>query len=274
MDCLTHKHGKKVRYYGTKEYFCVPDVVEILGLKKRHNYTGKTTKKIKAHSKNRGLKPMIFLHHTHMQWLIQKSNRPEKKKWLLKEACGIANATEPDSKTKRALSPATPTAQATSPATAAIITDLWDNYLDDFKRKTIRRDMILWPRLAELCPGLALPPRYAFPYSVYDPEGIPSLYVQRRVPDNKLWLCLADLETLFEIYLHNKAALGIRKQTYERNLGGDTYERVGHEFIPAHHFGTVYSQKRGKDEDAYRAIMKLLAGSPCKTCGNLIKTCE
>ena len=151
MDCLTHKHGKKVRYYGTKEYFCVPDVVEILGLKKRHNYTGKTTKKIKAHSKNRGLKPMIFLHHTHMQWLIQKSNRPEKKKWLLKEACGIA-ATEPGSETKRPLlAKPSPAAQA-SPATAAVITDLWDNYLDDFKRKTIRRDGPAWLSCARVWP--------------------------------------------------------------------------------------------------------------------------
>ena len=271
MECLTHKHGKKVRYYGTKEYFCVPDVVEILGLKKRHNYTGKTTKKIKAQSKNRGLKQMIFLHHTHMQWLIQKSNRPEKKKWLLKEACGIANATPSPSAAS-----ATPSSAATpsTAATASVIMDLWDNYLEDYKRKSIRRDTILWPRLAALCPELSLPPRYAFPYSIYDPEGIPSLYVQRRVPDNKLWLCLADLENLFEIYLHNKAALGIRKHTYERNFGSDTYERVTHEFIPAHHFGTVYSQKRGQDEDAYRAIMKLLADTPCKTCGKLIKTCE
>ena len=125
-----------------------------------------------------------------------------------------------------------------------------------------------------MCPELSLPPRYAFPYSIYDPEGIPSLYVQRRVPDNKLWLCLADLERLFEIYLHNKTALGIRKHAYERNFGSDTYERVTHEFIPAHHFGTVYSQKRGKNEDAYRALMQLLADTPCKTCGKLIKTCE
>ena len=282
LDCLAHKNGMKVRYTGTKEYFCVPDVVEVLGLKKRHNYNGKTVKKLKATSKNRGPKLMVFLHHKDMEWLIRKSNRPAKKKWLLKEVCGVVDGSERRNgngngnavSNTKATSTVSNGNTATSTVTAAAFLDVWDNYLDDFKRKMIRRDLVVWPAILKACPELAQPPRYDFPYSVYDHHTEGSLYVQRRVPDNKLWLCLADLERLFEIYLHNKAALGIREHTYDRNFGGDTYEQVTHEFIPAHHFATVYSQKRGKDEDAYRAIMTLLAGSPCKICGQNIKKCD
>ena len=45
MECLAHKNGKKVRYTGQREYFCVVDVVEVLGLKKRHSFKGKEIKR-------------------------------------------------------------------------------------------------------------------------------------------------------------------------------------------------------------------------------------
>lgn len=266
MECLAHKNGKKVRYSGKREYFCVVDVVEVLGLKKRHSFKGKEIKKVKTKNRKGDTKNMIYLHHTHMEWLIRKSTRPEKVRWLLKECCGIDSSTSTGTATRNTL-PATP-------ATGNVILDLWDNYMSDYKRKMLKRDMVLWPEVTRLCPSLQTPERFDFPSPAYEsPSG--SLYVQRRIPDRRLWLCLPDVEHLFEIHLHNKESLGIRKHAYDRRrTQGEGYERVTHEFIPAHHFATVYSQKRKTNEDAYRAIMRLLAGLPCKNCGQIIKTCD